>query len=176
MTVTDMRCPCCDRDNLPGVDWCANCLQDMTEQDRPMPQDRVERALMGETVGSLSPRAPLTLPPAATVADAVEFMLANDIGAVLVVDPAGALVGILSERDVLLRGTQQLARPIGELMTRRPETVREGDSLAFALHKMDCGGYRHLPVLRERRLVGMISVRDLLAYITRICEGIADVG
>ncbi|MGL4551719.1 MAG: CBS domain-containing protein, partial [Gemmataceae bacterium] len=171
-----MRCPSCDRDNLHGVDWCANCLNDLTEQDRPLPQDRVEHALMGECVGALSPRAPLTMPPHATVADAVDFMLAQDIGAVLVTDPAGALIGILSERDVLLRGTGRLRATVGELMTRRPETVRETDSLAFALHKMDCGGYRHLPVLRDRRLVGMISVRDLLGYITRICEGVGDVG
>jgi CBS domain-containing protein len=171
-----MRCPCCDRDNLHGEDWCYNCLNDLTEQDRPLPQDRVERALMGQCVAVLSPRAPLTLSPDATVAEAVEFMLSRNIGAVLVVDAAGALIGIFSERDLLLRGCEQMDRTVGELMTRHPETVRESDSLAFALHKMDCGGYRHLPVLRERRLVGMISVRDLMGYITRICEGIGDVG
>lgn len=139
-----------------------------------MPQDRVERALMTECVAALEPRGALTLPPDATLADAVAFMLRHDIGAVVVTDPAGALVGILSERDILLRGTApgRLGSPIGELMTRHPETVRETDSLAFALHKMDCGGYRHLPVLRDRRLLGVVSVRDLLGYITRICEGV----
>lgn len=176
LTIDFMRCPSCDHDNLPGVDWCTNCLHDMTEQARPIPQDRVERALMEQTVGSLSPRLPLTMPPHATIADAVDFMLQKDIGAVLVVDTGGALIGILSERDVLQRGTDQLGHTIGEVMTRRPETIRESDSLAFALHKMDCGGYRHLPVLRDRRLVGMISVRDLFGHITRICEGVGHVG
>ena len=55
-------------------------------------------------------------------------------------------------------------------MTRRPETIRSSDSLAFALHKMDCGGYRHLPVVQDGRLLGMISVRDMLRHITDICR------
>jgi CBS domain-containing protein len=49
--------------------------------------------------------------------------------------------------------------------------VREGDSLAFALHKMDTGGYRHLPTLRDGRLSGMVSVRDLLRHITGLLKG-----
>ena len=44
------------------------------------------------------------------------------------------------------------------------------DTLAFALHKMDVGGYRHLPILREGRPVGVLSVRDMLRHITRLCK------
>ena len=51
-----------------------------------------------------------------------------------------------------------------------PETVSADDTLDFALHKMDCGGYRHLPVLQGDRPVGMISVRDMLKHITRLCK------
>lgn len=173
-----MRCPCCNHDNLPGVDWCDFCTQDMTEQDRPMPYDRVEKALMTESVEALRPRPAVTLSPDTALGDAVRYMADHDIGAILVVDAGEALVGILTERDVLLRAIDPdlLHRPIGDLMTRRPETIRETDSLAFALHKMDCGGYRHLPVLRDRQLVGMISVRDLLGHITRLCKGLNDVG
>jgi CBS domain-containing protein len=56
-------------------------------------------------------------------------------------------------------------------MTRDPETVVATDTLAFALHKMDSGGYRHLPVLAEGRPVGVISVRDMLHHFTRLCNG-----
>ena len=59
---------------------------------------------------------------------------------------------------------------VAEFMTARLETVRETDTLAFALHKMDSGGYRHLPVLRDGQLTGMISVRDVLRHITRLCK------
>ena len=44
------------------------------------------------------------------------------------------------------------------------------DTLAFALHKMDGGGYRHLPVLKDGQPLGMISVRDMLRHITRLCK------
>ena len=59
--------------------------------------------------------------------------------------------------------------PIEKFMTPNPETVTADDSLAFALHKMDVGGYRHLPVLQDASPIGVISVRDMLRHITRLC-------
>ena len=55
-------------------------------------------------------------------------------------------------------------------MTANPETVSTSDSLAFALHKMDVGGYRHLPVIHHGAPVGVVSVRDMLRHITRLCR------
>jgi CBS domain-containing protein len=49
--------------------------------------------------------------------------------------------------------------------------VTPADTLAFALHKMDIGGYRHTPVVENSVPVGMISVRDMLHHITRLCKG-----
>lgn len=168
-----MICPWCDHDNLPGADECGNCRQDLTQLDRPVAHDRVERSLMDDTVGVLTPQPPVTLPESASVAQAVDVMLQGKFGAVLLVDGQGALTGIFSERDLLMKvaGRHEIhsAVAIREFMTPDPVTVREGDSLAFALHKMAVGGYRHLPVVRDGRLVGMVSVRDMLAHITRIC-------
>ena len=59
---------------------------------------------------------------------------------------------------------------VSEFMTTNPETVAEVDPLAFALHKMDAGGYRHLPVLANGHSIGMISVRDMLLHFTRLCK------
>jgi CBS domain-containing protein len=167
-----MLCPNCDWNNLPGEDHCANCMLDLAELDRPVPLDRVERSLMADPVRMLSPREALTLPASASVDDAVRLMAEQDIGAVLILDEAGGLAGIFTERDLLhkvpLEGGR--GRPVAEFMTRRPETVRDTDPLAFALHQMDCGGYRHVPVLRDGELAGMISVRDMLRHITAVCE------
>jgi CBS domain-containing protein len=169
-----MLCPWCEHDNPPGEDLCVNCRQDLTHLDRPVPQDRVERSLMEDPVLALAPRRPITLTPDATVGQAMRVMLDRDIGAVLVVDRAGQLLGVFSERDLLLKvaglGPGYADRPISDFMTRRPETIRDGDSLAFALHKMDCGGFRHLPTLRDGQLAGMVSVRDLLRHITRLVK------
>jgi CBS domain-containing protein len=83
------------------------------------------------------------------------------------------LLGILSERDLLTRVAglveNYAERTVAEFMTPEPESVQIQDRLAFALHKMDTGGYRHLPVLREGKPVGMISVRDVMRHITGMC-------
>ena len=172
-----MICPWCDHDNPPGLDLCGNCLQDLTQLDRPIAQDRVEKSLMDDPVSVLQPRMPITISPDTSLSHAVNILLEYDIGAVLVVDRQGSLLGILSERDFLLKHDSaslfEENRSVAEFMTRRPETIQQTDSLAFALHKMDCGGYRHLPVMHEGLLIGMISVRDLLNHVDRICANIS---
>jgi CBS domain-containing protein len=169
-----MICPTCGHDNLPGNEECSNCLQDLTPLDRPMAQNRVERSLMEDPVSDLNPRSPIAILATITVREAIETMLAHNLGAVLVVNEGGKLVGILSERD-LLKKVAVLPDPYAELhvedyMTPNPETVTADDSLAFALHKMDVGGYRHMPVLDGGRPAGVISVRDMLRHITRLCR------
>ncbi|HVS34504.1 MAG TPA: CBS domain-containing protein [Gemmataceae bacterium] len=168
-----MICPVCSHDNLPGAEQCSHCLQDLTPLDRPTPHDRIERSLLEDCVAVLNPRPAVTLPPTATVGDALRTMLERNVGALLIVDDAGKLLGIFSERDLLTKATDDptyAARRVDALMTPKPETVRPTDPLAFVLHKMDGGGYRHLPVVQNGRVVGMVSVRDMLKHITRLCK------
>jgi CBS domain-containing protein len=169
-----MICPTCGWDNLPGNEECSNCQQDLTPLDRPIAQNRVERSLMEDRVNALRPKPPVTVAPATTLQEAIRVMLAHNLGAVLVVDADGKLAGILSERDLLTK-VAPLPDPYAELhvedfMTPNPETVTAQDTLAFALHKMDVGGYRHLPVLSEGKPTGVVSVRDMLRHITRLCK------
>jgi CBS domain-containing protein len=169
-----MICPTCSHDNLPGSEQCENCHSDLTQLDQPTAHDRVEKSLMEDPVSALNPRQAVTLSPQATVAEAIGVMLTSDIGALLVVDDRGKLVGIFSERDLLTKvagfDPDSSRRPVSEFMTPNPETVRPTDTLAFALHKMDIGGYRHLPVLKDGQPLGMVSVRDMLRHITRMCK------
>jgi CBS domain-containing protein len=129
---------------------------------------------MEDLVGQLKTREAVTLPPTMTVKQAIQVMLAHDVGAVLIVDEVGKLVGIFSERDLLTKvaspDLDYSTRPVSAFMTSNPETVRPTDTLAFVLHKMDVGGYRHLPVLKDGQPLGMISVRDMLRHITRLCK------
>jgi CBS domain-containing protein len=169
-----MICPTCGWDNLPGNEECSNCQQDLTPLDRPVAQNRVERSLMEDRVSALRPKPPVTVGTGTSLQAAIGTMLAHNLGAVLVVDGNGKLVGILSERD-LLKKVAPLPDPYADLlvedfMTSHPVTVTAEDTLAFALHKMDVGGYRHLPVLSEGKPSGVISVRDMLRHITRLCK------
>ncbi len=55
-------------------------------------------------------------------------------------------------------------------MTARPETVAPTDTLNFALQMMDAGGYRHVPVVDNGRPISVVSVRDMIQHITRLCK------
>jgi CBS domain-containing protein len=169
-----MICPNCGYDNLPGSEECSSCQQDLTQLDRPIAQNRIERSLMEDPVSVLAPKKAVTVPVTATVREAVQAMLANRIGALLVVQDDGQLAGIFSERDLLVRVAgmpdPELDMPVRHFMTHNPETVTSHDTLAFALHKMDVGGYRHLPVIKDGKPVAVISVRDMLRHITRLCK------
>jgi CBS domain-containing protein len=169
-----MICPNCGHDNLPGSEECGVCQQDLTQLDRPVAQDRVERSIMEDPVEVLRPRKPVTIKPTATIRQAIQAMLAHNLGALLVVDQEGKLLGMFSERDLLTKVAGQhepyAELPVGQFMTSTPETIGSDDTLAFALHKMNVGGYRHLPVITNGRPTGVISVRDMLRHITRLCK------
>ncbi len=171
-----MICPHCGHDNLPGSEECNRCSQDLTQLDAPAPRDRIEYSLMEDHVGLLtrSPMRAVTLPIDGTVRQAIDAMLANDVGAILVLDKSGKLAGIFSERDLLAKIAGLHAELenllLGDFMTANPETVGPRDSLAFALHKMDIGGYRHLPIIENGAPVGVLSVRNVLRHVTRLCN------
>jgi CBS domain-containing protein len=168
-----MYCPACGYDkNPPGADACANCGLALTHLDAPVPNGPIETSLMNDPVSVLDPRPPLTVPVGATLGDAVRLMTTGRTGAVLVTGPDGALVGILTERDFLTKVAGEPgfeALPVSRFMTPAPETVAPTDVLAYALGKMDAGGYRHLPVVSAGKPVGVISVRDVLRHLTTVC-------
>lgn len=168
-----MICPACGTTNPMGADACTHCGADLTAFDRPQPADAVEASLLRDTVATLRPRPPVCVPPTADLDRAMRVMTAEGVGAVLVTDAGGLLVGILTERDFLTKiaGSDALALlPVAQFMTRTPETVRLEDPLAYAVRQMDAGNYRHLPVVADGKPVGMISVRDVLRHVLDICR------
>lgn len=170
-----MICPVCGEPNYPGEDHCVFCLFDLASVDLPFSNNQVEGSLIADRVSVLDPRPPVTVSASAPLSDAMTAMIAERVGAVLVVGPTGQLVGILTERDFLTRVTGSpgyTALPVRQFMTRDPEAVTPADPLAFALAKMDLGGYRHLPVTDNGRPVGVISVRDILRHVMRVCNDV----
>jgi CBS domain-containing protein len=129
---------------------------------------------MEDVVDVLQPKPPVTVLPTTTIRKTIQTMLARDIGAVLVVDENGKLLGMFSERDLLKKVAglhdPYADLPVGSFMTPKPETVAATDTLDFVLHKMDGGGYRHLPVVVDGKPTAVISVRDMLRHIYRLCK------
>jgi CBS domain-containing protein len=162
-------CPFCGYDNLPGEESCTYCGQPLTPLDMPQPCDELSQALMDTKIKQLRPQKPVTVLPNTPVREAIRRMVDFSIGAVLVVNDAGQIVGIFSERDLLMRVVGQHEQfenlPVSMFMTPNPETVHPDHPVLFAVHKMDAGDYRHLPVVRKERPLGVISARDILRFM-----------
>ncbi len=107
----------------------------------------------------------LELPAGASVRDAAHAMRDWDVGAVLVTQN-GRLAGIFTERDLVTRviacDRDPESTPLSEVMTRDPDTISPEATALEALRLMEDGGYRHVPVVAEGRLVGIVSGRDFL--------------
>jgi len=109
-----------------------------------------------------------SIKPDATVYEAIELMAAKNIGALPVVD-GGKLLGIVSERDytrkVILRGKSSKETAVGEIMTHRLTAVDPDTPIEECLRLMTERRVRHLPVLQNDELVGILSIGDLVKWI-----------
>ena len=114
-----------------------------------------------------------TLAPDATVREAANIMGTNRISAILVLEN-DSLIGIVTERDmtakVLAGGLDPNITQISNVMTPNPDCLSPDDAPNSALELMSERGYRHLPVLDGQNVVGMLSIRDLYAYVKNQLE------
>jgi len=107
----------------------------------------------------------VTIRPEQTVREAVRLLAEQRIGALVVTDPGGAILGILSERDVIRTAAGDdgvLDRAVGDVMTRRVVVGSPSDDLIAVANTMLERRFRHLPIVEEGRLIGMISIGDVL--------------
>jgi CBS domain-containing protein len=113
-------------------------------------------------------RAVTTASPTATLLEVVNKLCAKRIGAIVVVDPRGEVCGIVSERDVIRAlsagGPACLSRPVTETMTRQVVTCQETDTLDELMAMMTARRFRHLPVVTDGALVGIVSIGDVVKH------------
>ncbi len=132
----------------------------------------VGREMLETAIGELRRSAPVTVAPTATVARAAELMRKKRVGAVLV-KKGKELVGVFTERDLVVRAmaTRSWASaPVKKFMSPRPETLKLGDPVAYALNKMSVGRFRHVPLVDAGgALAGIISIRDIVDFIVELC-------
>ena len=107
---------------------------------------------------------PVTLPPSATVRDACRCMRDRRIGAVLVTESDHRLLGIFTGRDavhrVLAEGKSAARTKLAEVMTPDPDTMPPGRTAIEALRLMEDGRYRHVPIIDDGKVVGIVSRFD----------------
>jgi CBS domain-containing protein len=104
--------------------------------------------------------------PTADLATAAKLLAEHRIGSLIIRGPGGRLAGILSERDIVRalaeHGEAALTWPVGQAMTREVATCGEDDTIAEIMERMTTGKFRHMPVVNGGKLVGLISIGDVV--------------
>jgi len=107
-----------------------------------------------------------TIEPSTTLAAAMKLLAERRIGALVVTGADRRIVGILSERDVVRtlaeRGSGVLNEPIADVMTRKVVTCSQSETVCEIMERMTDGKFRHVPVVEQGRLIGIISIGDVV--------------
>jgi CBS domain-containing protein len=108
----------------------------------------------------------VTIEPTATLAAAVRMLAQHRIGALLATGADRRIVGIISERDVVRaldeKGAAALSAPVAEVMTRRVVTCDRSETIAEIMERITSGRFRHVPVIEQGRLAGIVSIGDVV--------------
>ena len=108
----------------------------------------------------------VTIEPIANLATAVKLLAEHRIGAVVVLGADRRISGILSERDIVSalaeRGPTALNEPVSQVMTREVKTCSEDDAVESLMDQMTTGRFRHLPVVKEGKVIGIVSIGDVV--------------
>jgi CBS domain-containing protein len=119
-----------------------------------------------KTILSTKGREVITIGPHASLEEAIAVLARNRIGAVVVLGADQRVIGILSERDIVRalseHGAGALKQPLSQSMTRIVFTCGEDETISEIMERMTRGRFRHVPVLEQDRLVGIISIGDVV--------------
>ena len=160
-------CPSCGAENIEGSDACEKCMMDLRSIDVPESAQVASETELAAAISGVRMARPRVVSPTNSVREVIAAMKGDPMGAVAVVD-SGKVVGIFTDRDVLKKvaaNSNALDEPVARYMTHDPVVLREDDTMAYALNKMGDGGFRHIPVVRNGDLIGMLSGRDIMAWM-----------
>lgn len=167
-----MQCPFCNHENIEGVDQCAQCNADLADLNTGREESDIELDLLRRPLGDLVTQDYATASPDLTVREVVRLLNDNGQHCAIVLE-GERIAGIFTERDVLLKLAGQFEEradaPVAEYMTPNPATLRYDAPVAFGLNRMMVGGYRHIPIVRDGVLAGVVSVRAILAFLADRC-------
>lgn len=117
----------------------------------------------------------VTIPPHFSLSDVVALLAQKGIGAVVVSDSSRSVLGIVSERDVMralaAKGPDVLGEPVSRHMTANVAVVGQGASVPEVMDMMTVGRFRHVPVVEDGKLVGLVSIGDVVKWRVDDIEG-----
>jgi len=109
-----------------------------------------------------------SIEPTATLETAVKTLAKHRIGALLVLGPDRRLIGVVSERDIVRalaeQGAAVLTQPLSQVMTRKIVTCSQTETVGGIMERMTTGRFRHVPVVEQDQVVGIISIGDVVKY------------
>ena len=165
-----MICPECHKDNIEGVDTCANCGQDLYSLDHPASRRRPSSGpdFVSERLREIPAQSPVRVEATEPVGLAVRLMQNSDTDCVLVMNGTH-LAGIITPWDILhkVAGPSEDLNAVtcGQIMTADPVFLRDDDDVAVAINKMSIGGFRHIPLLQGDTPVAVVSIGDVFRHI-----------
>lgn len=170
-TVTERETVQTKQTGLLSLDMDDAYTDEIDQQ--PEATTAVQDRLTQEPLASLKPRPPITVEAAASLEKAIRRMNAHHIGCLLVTDAGDRLVGIFTEKDVLMRVAGLVdnlaAAQVGDYMTANPIALTADLPIARALHEMALYGFRHLPLVDgDGRPEGIISFRDVVRHLNAV--------
>ncbi len=162
-------CPHCGHENIAGADFCEACRHDLQPESIPQPTEGLQKRIMSESLSRLHPSTPILVTAETPLSDVIRQMQERQQGSALIVNEEGELIGIVTDRDIIQKvgfrssGLEKL--PVGEVMTHDPVALKREDSIAFALNKMCVGGFRHIPIVKDGKPTGTLTVKDLFHHL-----------
>jgi CBS domain-containing protein len=110
----------------------------------------------------------ITIEPTANLETAVRTLAEHRIGALLVLGPDRRVIGILSERDIVRtlaeQGFAALSQPLAQVMTRKVVTCSPTETISVIMERMTAGKFRHVPVIDQEQVVGIVSIGDVVKH------------
>jgi CBS domain-containing protein len=109
-----------------------------------------------------------SIEPSADLASAAKLLAERRIGALIVLGADRRVAGIVSERDIVralaMRGAAALDEPVSQVMTRKVVTCTRGETVGGIMEQMTAGKFRHVPVVEQGQLVGIVSIGDVVKH------------
>jgi CBS domain-containing protein len=109
-----------------------------------------------------------SIEPTATLESGIGILAERGIGALVVLGADDRVIGILSERDIMRvlaeRGAGVLTEPLARVMTRTESTCTQSETVKSIMKQMTAGKFRHVPVVEQERLVGIVSIGDVVKH------------